>query len=158
MKKSRKGCPAIRVVMFPKDTNGAGNIFGGVILSHIDVAGAVAARSICSHRIVTVSAKEVEFKKPVHIGDILTCWAEVNEVGETSITTKVWVEAERNGKLIPVTEAEVVYVAVNQAGRPIPVATGLIDPDWKRRQKSQGIPKKKKKKNKNRRNKSCSTC
>ncbi len=156
MKKSRKGCPAIRVVMFPKDTNGAGNIFGGVILSHIDVAGAVAARSICSHRIVTVSAKEVEFKKPVHIGDILTCWAEVTEVGETSITTKVWVEAERNGKLIPVTEAEVVYVAVNKEERPIPVATGLIDPSWK---KTESKREKKSKKGKaSRRKKGCTKC
>lgn len=157
MKKSRKGCPAIRVVMFPKDTNGAGNIFGGVILSHIDVAGAVAARSICSHRIVTVSMKEVEFKKPVHIGDILTCWAEVTEVGETSISTSVWVEAERNGKLIDVTEAEVVYVAVNKEGRPIPVATGLVDPSWEKND----IKKKKKKKVRKKshgKKKSCSSC
>ena len=133
MKKMRKGCPAIRVVMFPKDINGAGNIFGGVILSHIDVAGAVAARKICSHRIVTVSAKEVEFKKPVHVGDILTCWAEVTAVGTTSITTKVWVEADRDGKFVPVTEAEVVYVAVDKAGKSIPVASGLRDEKWRKK-------------------------
>ncbi|MBZ0185867.1 MAG: hypothetical protein K8F91_06395 [Candidatus Obscuribacterales bacterium] len=132
MKTAKRGCPAIRVVMFPKDTNGAGNIFGGVILSHIDVAGAVAASDICSHRLVTVSFKEAEFKKPVHVKDILTCWAEVTDIGASSITTKVWVEVKRKGEMIPVTQAEVVYVAVDENHRPIPIATGLISRKWKK--------------------------
>lgn len=124
-RKTRRGCPAVRVVMFPKDTNAAGNIFGGVILSHIDVAGAVAARRVCTHRVVTVSFKEVEFKKPVYVGDILTCWAEVTRIGRSSIGTYVWVEVERNGKNIPVTEGAVVYVAVDREENPLPVKDAL---------------------------------
>ena len=119
--KDRSTCPATRVVMMPRDTNGMGNIFGGVILSHIDLAGAVEARSICQNRIVTVSMKEVVFKKPVHVGDVLTCWAEVTRIGKTSITTHVDVEVERGGEIIAVTEATVVYVAVDDNGKPTPV-------------------------------------
>lgn len=119
--KDRTTCPATRVVMMPYDTNGMGNIFGGAILSHIDLAGAVEARSICRNRIVTVSMKEVVFKKPVHVSDVLTCWAEVTRIGRTSITTHVEVEVERQGKVIPVTEATVVYVAVDNDGKPTPV-------------------------------------
>lgn len=132
MKRPNRGCPAVRVVMFPKDTNGAGNIFGGVILSHIDVAGAVAASEVCSHRLVTVSFKEAEFKKPVHVKDILTCWAEVTDVGRTSIKTRVWVEVSRRGEMIPVTEAEVIYVAVDENHNPIPIETGMISRKWKK--------------------------
>lgn len=121
MELNRLGCPALRVVMFPKDTNPSGNIFGGVILSHVDVAAGIAARSATKHRVVTRSFKEAEFKKPVKIGDILTCWAWVTKVGTTSITTHVVAEVERNGEYIKVTEAEVVYVSVDERDRPIPV-------------------------------------
>lgn len=119
--RKHSNCPATRVVMMPSDTNGMGNIFGGVILSHIDLAGAVEARTVCSNRIVTVCMKEVVFKKPVHVNDILTCWAEVTKIGTTSVTTVVHVEVERNGKFIPVTEATVIYVAVDGRGKPTPV-------------------------------------
>ncbi len=119
--KSKSQCPALRMGMMPKDTNGMGNIFGGVILSHIDIAGAIAARRVCSNRVVTVCMKEVVFKKPVHVNDVLTCWAEVTKVGKTSITTQVEVEVERNGEVIGVTEATVVYVAVDADGKPTPV-------------------------------------
>jgi acyl-CoA thioesterase YciA len=119
--KSQSRCPATRVVMLPKDTNGMGNIFGGVILSHIDLAGAVAAREACSNRLVTVCMEQVIFKKPVHVNDVLTCWAKVTKIGKTSITTQVEVEVQRNGEVIPVTEATVVYVAVDEEGRPTPV-------------------------------------
>ncbi len=124
-------CPAVRVVMFPKDTNCHGNIFGGVLLSHIDVAAGVAAAKICSHRLVTVSMKEVIFKKPVHVGDVLTCWTDITRVGTTSISIHVWVEVERKGAFIPVTEADVVYVAVDNEDKPLPIATGLIK-GWKK--------------------------
>ena len=96
-------CPAIRQVMFPKDTNPSGNIFGGIILSHIDVAGAIAARLHSKHRMVTVCMKEVVFKRPVKVGDILTCWADVVAKGRTSVTVKIKVEAERHGEVIHVT-------------------------------------------------------
>jgi acyl-CoA thioesterase YciA len=114
-------CPAIRLVMFPADTNPAGNIFGGIILSHIDVAGAIAARLHSKHRMVTVCMKEVIFKKPVKVGDILTCWTDVLKVGRTSVTVKIRVEAERQGEVIHVTDGEAIYVAVDNEDKPIPL-------------------------------------
>jgi len=112
-------CPAIRLVMFPKDTNPSGNIFGGIILSHIDVAGAIAARLHSKHRMVTVCMKEVVFKKPVKVGDILTCWTDVTAKGRSSVTVKIRVEAERHGEVIHVTDGEAIYVAVDAQDRPI---------------------------------------
>ena len=122
-------CPAIRLVMFPKDTNPWGSIFGGVILSNIDIAASVATRSITRHRAVTVCMKEVVFKQPVKVGDILTFWTDVIKVGRTSVTIRVKVEAERRGEniherlgeTIPVTEGEVTFVAVDDQDRPIPL-------------------------------------
>jgi acyl-CoA thioesterase YciA len=125
MKLKRRGCPAIREVMFPKDTNPAHNIFGGVILSHIDVAGVVETKKICRHRFVTVNFKEVEFKKPVHVGDVLTCWVEITRIGKTSVSTHIWVDVERNGEYIPVTEGYVVYVAVDQDDKPLTIESGI---------------------------------
>jgi len=119
-------CPAVRVGMFPKDTNATGtNIFGGVILSHMDIAGAIAAREVTEHRVFTVSFDTVVFKQPVHIGDVLTCWSEVTKIGRTSITTRITVEAQRRGVFIPVTEGEAVYVAVDDDGHPVPVNSPL---------------------------------
>jgi acyl-CoA thioesterase YciA len=116
MAKTNK-CPAIRVVMMPSDTNGLGSIFGGVILSHIDLAGAVEARSICDNRIVTRFMRSVQFTKPVKVGDVLTCWATVTKIGKTSITTEVEVQAQRPGGFVPVTKATVVYVAIDEHGK-----------------------------------------
>jgi len=105
--------------MFPKDTNPSGNIFGGVILSNIDIAAGVAARAATHHRTVTVCMKEVVFKRPVKVGDILTFWADVIKTGRTSVTISIKVEAERRGEIIPVTEGEAIFVAVDQDDRPI---------------------------------------
>lgn len=125
-------CPAIRVVMFPKDTNPSGNIFGGVILSNIDIAAGVAARSATMHRTVTVCMKEVIFERPVKVGDILTFWADIIKTGRTSVTIRVKVEAERRGQTIPVTEGEAIFVAVDEKDRPIPLDSPLgtqgVDP------------------------------
>ncbi|MFN7960468.1 MAG: acyl-CoA thioesterase [Thermoanaerobaculia bacterium] len=119
--------PAIRVVMMPKDTNALGTIFGGIILSYIDQAGAVEAHRYSRGKLVTVAMHEVEFLAPVFVGDLVTFWTETLRVGRTSITVKVTVEAERPyGSPAPktqVTEAEVVYVHVNEEGHPIPVRT-----------------------------------
>ncbi len=125
MRRKRRGCPSVRVVMFPKDTNPSLRIFGGTILSNIDIAGVTAVRKICSHRFVTVSFEEVDFKKPVHVGDVLTCWSEVTRVGKTSITTQIRVDVERNGSYIPVTEGTVVYVAVDDEDNPIAIESGI---------------------------------
>lgn len=117
---------ALRTVLLPRDTNGAGTVFGGVILSQIDLAGAVTARKHACHRFVTVAMKEVKFIAPVYIGDVVSYFGRVVRVGNTSITVQIRVEAERfadcNDKA-EVTTAEVVYVAIDGKGRPIPVAS-----------------------------------
>ncbi len=113
--------PAIRVLMMPRDTNHHGTIFGGVILSHIDQAGAVAALRLGCRRVVTVAMDRVIFKQPVHVGDLVSFHAEPIRRGRTSVTVRVMVEAERRGDagVIPVTEAEVTYVHIDADGRPI---------------------------------------
>jgi len=114
--------PAIKVLLLPKDTNAYGTIFGGVILSHIDLASAVEARKVGRHRFVTKAMREVEFHEPVFLGDIVNFFTETVRVGHTSITVRVSVEAERwgggSGEKVKVTEAEVVLVAVDESGRP----------------------------------------
>ena len=109
--------PAIRITLLPRDTNSAGTIFGGVILSYIDMAGAIEAhRRTRMDRFVTVAMREVIFHKPVFVGDLVSFYSETLRVGTTSITVRVVVEAERVGsssERVRVTEAEVVYVAVD---------------------------------------------
>lgn len=120
--------PAIKVILLPKDTNALGTIFGGVILSHIDLASAVEARKVARRRYVTKAMHEVEFHEPVFLGDIVNFFTETVRVGRTSITVKVTVEAERwgggEGERVMVTQAEVVLVAVDEQGRPTPVREG----------------------------------
>ena len=114
--------PAIRITLLPRDTNSQGTIFGGVILSYIDTAGAIEAhRHTRMERFVTVAMKEVIFHKPVYVGDLVSFYAETLRVGTTSITVRVIVEVERFGKSerVRVTEAEVVYVAVDEKGQKI---------------------------------------
>jgi acyl-CoA thioesterase YciA len=104
--------------MMPRDTNAHGTVFGGIILSYIDVAGGVEAVRTTHHdRFVTVAMKEVIFHEPVFIGDLVSFYAETIRIGSTSITIHVIVEAERfgsQGQKVKVTEAEVTYVAINQ--------------------------------------------
>jgi acyl-CoA thioesterase YciA len=122
---SEERVPAIKLLLLPKDTNALGTIFGGVILSHIDLASAVEARKMAAHRYVTKAMREVEFHEPVFLGDIVSFYTETSRVGRTSITVKVSVEAERwgagRGERVKVTEAEVVLVAVDESGRPRPI-------------------------------------
>ena len=118
--------PAIRITLLPRDTNSRGTIFGGVILSYIDTAGAIEAhRHTGMQRFVTVAMKEVIFHKPVFVGDLVSFYAETLRVGTTSITVHVIVEVERLGKgerlRVRVTEAEVIYVAVNENGEKIAI-------------------------------------
>lgn len=109
---------AIRLTMMPRDTNAHGTVFGGIILSYIDVAGGVEAVRTTHHdRFVTVAMKEVIFHEPVFIGDLVSFYAETTRLGNTSITIHVVVEAQRfgsQGQKVKVTEAEVTYVAINQ--------------------------------------------
>ena len=117
--------PAIKVLLLPKDTNALGTIFGGVILSHIDLASAVEARKTAARRWVTKAMREVEFHEPVYLGDIVSFFTETTRVGRTSLTVRVVVEAERwgggHGERVKVTEAEVVLVSVDESGRATPI-------------------------------------
>ncbi len=116
--------PAIRITLLPCDTNSQGTIFGGVILSYIDTAGAIEAhRRTGMERFVTVAMREVIFHKPVFVGDLVSFYAETVRIGTTSITVRVVVETERIGKTerVQVTEAEVIYVAVDKNGNKVKI-------------------------------------
>lgn len=119
------GEPRIKIVAMPKDTNPSGNIFGGWIMSQIDVAGAIAARDVNPERVVTVAVNSMEFKKPVQVGDILSCYAKIVKVGRSSIQTSVEVVAERmaeNGwSCVHVTSALITYVSVDNEGNKRPL-------------------------------------
>lgn len=117
--------PAIRVTLLPRDTNPQGTIFGGIILSYIDMAGVIEAhRQTDMPRFVTVAMREVIFHEPVFVGDLVSFYAETLRIGTTSITIRVIVEAERVGTLhkrVRVTEAEVIYVAVDEQRRKVKI-------------------------------------
>lgn len=115
---------AIQVSPMPRDTNAHGTIFGGYILSLIDQAGAITAHAGGAGKVVTVAMREVEFKEPVHVGDVVTCYGRVIRRGRSSMTVTVRVVAHHpiRGKGMPkreVTEAEVIYVQVDEDGRPV---------------------------------------
>lgn len=119
---------ALKAVMMPRDTNPQGTIFGGVILSYIDQAGAIGARVEIQKAggkvpgLVTVAMNKVEFHQPVLVGDVVSFLTKLIRVGRTSITMHVSVEVERSGGTMQVTEAEVVYVAIDLASRrPVPI-------------------------------------
>ncbi len=115
--------PTIRVVLLPKDTNAYGVVFGGVIMSHLDIAGAIEARKHTAHRVVTVAIDKIEFVAPVFVGDVVSFYTQLQSVGRTSVTVSIDVEADRtdgSGR-VRVTQARAVYVALNDEGRPTPV-------------------------------------
>ncbi len=121
---------AIQVVMMPRDLNPLGSIFGGVILSYIDQAGAIGARREVVRAggalpyVVTVAVNRVEFKQAVLVGDVVRFVTRLTRIGRTSITMHVTVEAEREGKILHVTDAEVVYVGIDPSTpdrRPVPL-------------------------------------
>jgi acyl-CoA thioesterase YciA len=114
----------LRVTLLPHDTNRHGTIFGGIIMSHIDLAGAIEARRSCGTlNFVTVALDHVVFHKPVFVGDVVSLYAETVRVGRTSVTIRVVVEATRaeTQEIVRVTEADVVYVAVDKDWKPVPI-------------------------------------
>lgn len=117
--------PALRVTLLPRDTNAAGAIFGGVILSHLDLAAAIpAARTNPARRYVTVAMDRIQFHAPVFVGDLVSFYTQVLRIGRTSITVGVDVFVERRdrpGVEECVTEAVVTYVAIGRDGRPVPI-------------------------------------
>lgn len=115
--------PTTRMAARPADTNAAGDIFGGWIMSQVDIAGSIAAYRRAKGRVVTVAVNEFQFHKPVFVGDLISCYAEVTKVGRTSITVYVDVYAERHqaggdDKVIKVTEATLTFVAVCENRKP----------------------------------------
>jgi len=117
---------AIKVMMRPKDTNPLGTIFGGVILSQLDLAGGIEARKHSAKRFVTRAMREVEFVAPVFLGDVVTFFTSTERLGKTSVTVNIQVEAARfgptgNREVVKVTEATVVYVAIDDNFQPTPI-------------------------------------
>ena len=116
--------PALRVVPMPADANHNGDIFGGWIMAQVDVAGGTVAGRVARGRVATVSVNSFVFKQPVQIGDVLSFYADVQRVGNTSVTVNVEVYAERGReetKVVKVTEATLTFVAIDAEGRPRPV-------------------------------------
>lgn len=120
-----KASPTIRRVMRPQDTNMMGTIFGGTILSDIDLAAAIEAHRHHPGTVVTVAMDKVEFKKPIFVGDLVSLYTETVRRGRTSVTVKVCVFAQRRQALeevVPVTEALVTMVAVDEDFEPVPLS------------------------------------
>ena len=116
--------PALRVVPMPADANQNGDIFGGWIMAQVDIAGGTLAGRVARGRVATVAVKEFVFKQPVQIGDVLSFYADVLRIGNTSVTVDVQVFAERRPSdptVVKVTEATLTYVAIDRDGRPRPV-------------------------------------
>lgn len=117
--------PVLRLVPMPADLNSAGDVFGGWVMAHIDMAGAVPAFRRARGRVATVAAEAFQFREPIAVGDLVSFYANVVKVGNTSVTVHVDVYAERNPKnpkIVKVTEATLTYVAVDEKGvkRPLP--------------------------------------
>ncbi len=124
--------PKTRVLMMPRDTNPAGTIFGGVILSYMDQAGAEETRCHGARRVVTVAMKEVVFHEPVFVGNLVSFFTQLVRVGRTSVTVRVLVRASRDldrGDEVEVTEAEITYVNVDRDNRPLPLDAAKVRPN-----------------------------
>ncbi|QEA13317.1 acyl-CoA thioesterase [Comamonas flocculans] len=114
----------LKVIPLPSDTNSNGDIFGGWVMSQVDLAGSVLSARVACGRIATVAVNEFVFKQPVRVGDLLSFYSSVLRVGRTSITVQVEVFAERiraQGQYLKVTEARLSYVAIDEQGRPRPI-------------------------------------
>jgi acyl-CoA thioesterase YciA len=114
----------LKVIPLPGDSNANGDIFGGWVMAQVDLAGSVLPARHAKGRMATVAVKEFVFKQPVRVGDILSFFAEVTQIGRTSVTVDVEVYAERfnaQGTYVRVTEAILTYVAIDEQGRPRPL-------------------------------------
>lgn len=119
-----KGEPVLRVMPLPADTNMHGDIFGGWIMSQVDITGGILAARRARGRVATVAVNSFTFKEPVSIGDLVTFYGDITRVGRTSVTIDVEVFAQRNPDdlvTVRVTEASLTYVAVGEDGRPRPL-------------------------------------
>lgn len=123
MSKEPRGELAIKTQCMPADTNPAGDIFGGWLLSEMDIAGSIVSKRVADIRTVTVAIDSMTFIKPVFVGDVLHCYVDVKKIGNTSITTHIqaWVRRQFGDDLILVTEGDFVYVAVDEHRNPVAI-------------------------------------
>ncbi len=110
---------ALQTIAMPKDTNASGDIFGGWLLSQMDIAGAITAAEVAGGRVATVAIDGMAFLTPVHVGAVVTCYCDVLEIGRSSIriVVEVWINSKHDGEPIKVTEGEFVFVAIDEKGR-----------------------------------------
>ena len=123
---SPRGQMLLRTLAMPADTNANGDIFGGWIMSQLDLAGGILAKEISGGRIVTVSVSSITFKKPVKVGDVVCCYGECTKVGRTSmsIDLEVWVKPVKEHGIedrFMVCDATFNYVAIDTEGKPRPI-------------------------------------
>lgn len=110
---------ALQTVAMPKDTNPNGDIFGGWLLSHMDLAGGITAADVAGGRVATVAIDGMAFLTPVHVGAVVTCYCDLLEIGRSSIRimVEVWINSPHDGEPLKVTEGEFVFVAIDDNGR-----------------------------------------
>lgn len=122
--KNTRGEVTIQTLAMPKDTNVDGNIFGGWIVSHMDIAAGIVAKRVADGKqVVTVSIHSMNFIRPVHVADVVSCYVKLLKIGRTSITmwVEVWVKKPLLEQEYKVTEGQFIFVAVDEFGKPIPV-------------------------------------
>ncbi len=114
-----QGDLALQTIAMPKDTNANGDIFGGWLLSQMDLAGGIAAGEVADGRVATVAIDGMAFLTPVHVGAVVSCYTDVLEIGRSSIRmmVEVWINSKHDGEPIKVTEGEFVFVAIDENGR-----------------------------------------
>ena len=125
------GVPALRAMAMPADANPNGDIFGGWLLSQMDLAGGAEAYDMARGRVATAAVEGMSFLAPVFIGDLVSCYAEIVRVGRTSMAVKVeiYVRRRESHEIVKVTEGVFTYVAIDDAGRPRPLrGAGATDP------------------------------
>ena len=114
-----QGDLALQTVAMPKDTNANGDIFGGWLLSQMDLAGGIAAADVAHGRVATVAVDAMAFLTPVHVGAVVTCYTDIVEIGRSSVrvVVEVWINSKHDGEPLKVTEGEFVFVAIDENGR-----------------------------------------
>ena len=119
----KKNEPTLRVVPMPSDSNSNGDIFGGWIMSQVDIAGAIPVVQLVNGRVATVAVNSFVFKQPVFIGDLVSFYATIKKVGTTSVTVNVEVFAQRKARMeiVKVTDANLTYVHIDKNGKPKPI-------------------------------------
>lgn len=122
-----KGELVIRTIAMPADTNPSGDIFGGWIMSQMDLGSGIVAAKTSQSRVVTVAMEGLSFLQPVRVGDTVACYAWIEKIGRTSMTipVEVWVQRYRSGEQVRVTQGIFTYVAVDAEGKPIPVRRSI---------------------------------